>query len=298
MPIARANRRTLHAPIRRRAPALMTRRRMRFRAPMIVERLTTARRAICSIPIASSATFRSSIRASTEAARLARQRRDDAEAAGGDRSAGPFLRIRELQHPPRRPHARGALDRRLRGGARESPPLPEGADRQGHHLRARRDGGINLVAQSWGRRNVREGDEIVVSHLEHHANIVPWQMLCAEKGARLRVAPVDDRGQIILDEYEKLLGPKTRIVAVTQVSNALGTVTPVHEIIASGASPRRLRARRRRAVGFAYAGRRAVDRLRLLRLLRPQGVRSDRHRRRLRQGRRARTCRRGRAAAI
>jgi cysteine desulfurase/selenocysteine lyase len=92
--------------------------------------------------------------------------------------------------------------------------------------------GVNLVAQSWGRRNVREGDEIVVSHLEHHANIVPWQMLCAEKGAKLRVAPVDDRGALILDEYEKLLGPKTRIVAVSQVSNALGTVTPVQEITA------------------------------------------------------------------
>ncbi|RTL86159.1 MAG: SufS family cysteine desulfurase [Hyphomicrobiales bacterium] len=90
--------------------------------------------------------------------------------------------------------------------------------------------GINLVAQAWGRRHVREGDEIVVSHLEHHANIVPWQMLCAEKGARLRVAPVDDRGQIILEDYEKLLNPRTRIVAVTQVSNALGTVTPVREI--------------------------------------------------------------------
>ena len=71
------------------------------------------------------------------------------------------------------------------------------------------------------------GDEIVVSWLEHHANIVPWQQLCAEKGARLRVAPVDDRGQIILEEYEKLLDPRTRIVAITQVSNALGTVTPV-----------------------------------------------------------------------
>ncbi len=92
--------------------------------------------------------------------------------------------------------------------------------------------GINLVSQAWGRRNVREGDEIVVSHLEHHANIVPWQMLCAEKGARLRVAPVDDRGQIILEEYEKLLNPRTRIVAITQVSNALGTVTPVHDITA------------------------------------------------------------------
>ncbi len=91
--------------------------------------------------------------------------------------------------------------------------------------------GINLIAQSWGRRNVREGDEIVVSHLEHHANIVPWQLLCAEKGAKLKVAPVDDRGEILLDEYEKLLGPKTRLVSFTQVSNALGTVTPAKEMI-------------------------------------------------------------------
>lgn len=92
--------------------------------------------------------------------------------------------------------------------------------------------GINLVAQAWGRRNIGKDDEIVVSHLEHHANIVPWQMLCLEKGAKLRVAPVDDSGQIILDEYEKLLNPRTRIVAFTQVSNALGTITPVKEMAA------------------------------------------------------------------
>lgn len=92
--------------------------------------------------------------------------------------------------------------------------------------------GINLIAQAWGRRNVQKGDEIVVSWLEHHANIVPWQMLCAEVGARLRVVPVDDRGQIILEEFEKLLNPKTRIVSITQVSNALGTVTPVKEMTA------------------------------------------------------------------
>jgi cysteine desulfurase/selenocysteine lyase len=92
--------------------------------------------------------------------------------------------------------------------------------------------GINLVAQAWGRRNMQKGDEIVISWLEHHANIVPWQMLCAETGARLRVAPVDDRGQIILEEYEKLLSPKTRIVSITQVSNALGTVAPVREMTA------------------------------------------------------------------
>ena len=90
---------------------------------------------------------------------------------------------------------------------------------------------INLVAQSWGRRNIQKDDEIVITWLEHHANIVPWQMLCAEKGARLRVAPVDDSGQVLLDEYEKLLGPKTRLVSITQVSNALGTVVPVKEMV-------------------------------------------------------------------
>jgi cysteine desulfurase / selenocysteine lyase len=91
--------------------------------------------------------------------------------------------------------------------------------------------GINLVAQSWGRQNLHKDDEIVITWLEHHANIVPWQMLCSEKEARLRVAPVDDSGQVILEEYEKLLGPRTRLVAVSQVSNALGTVTPVNEMV-------------------------------------------------------------------
>lgn len=92
---------------------------------------------------------------------------------------------------------------------------------------------INLVAQSWGRQNIGSGDEIVITWLEHHANIVPWQQLAAEKGARLRVAPVDDSGQIILAEYEKLLGPRTKLVAITQVSNALGTITPVAAMVAA-----------------------------------------------------------------
>jgi cysteine desulfurase/selenocysteine lyase len=91
--------------------------------------------------------------------------------------------------------------------------------------------GINLVAQSWGWQNIQKDDEIVITWLEHHANIVPWQMLCSEKGARLRVAPVDATGQILLDEYEKLLGPKTRLVALPQVSNALGVVPPAAEMI-------------------------------------------------------------------
>ncbi len=91
---------------------------------------------------------------------------------------------------------------------------------------------INLVAQAWGRRNVRQGDEIIITWLEHHANIVPWQMLCADTGAVLRVAPVDDSGQVILEEYTKLLSPKTRLVSFPQVSNALGTVTPAQEMVA------------------------------------------------------------------
>ena len=90
--------------------------------------------------------------------------------------------------------------------------------------------GINLVAKSWGARNINAGDEIVITHLEHHANIVPWQQLCADKGATLRVAPVDDRGDVILEAYEKLLGPKTKLVALPQVSNALGTITPAREM--------------------------------------------------------------------
>jgi cysteine desulfurase/selenocysteine lyase len=90
---------------------------------------------------------------------------------------------------------------------------------------------INLVAQSWGRQYIGKNDEIIISHLEHHANIVPWQQLCALTGAKLRVIPVDDDGQIILSEYEKLLTPRTRLVSVTQVSNALGTITPVKRMI-------------------------------------------------------------------
>jgi cysteine desulfurase / selenocysteine lyase len=90
---------------------------------------------------------------------------------------------------------------------------------------------INLVAQSWGRRFIGKDDEIVISWIEHHANIVPWQMLAQEKGARLRVIPVDDDGQILLNEYERLLNSKTKLVSFTQVSNALGTITPVNTMV-------------------------------------------------------------------
>jgi cysteine desulfurase/selenocysteine lyase len=90
---------------------------------------------------------------------------------------------------------------------------------------------INLVAATYGAKHVGEGDEIVITHLEHHANIVPWQQLALAKGAKLRVAPVDDRGVVLLEEYGKLLNGRTKIVAFTQVANAIGTVTPAKEMV-------------------------------------------------------------------
>ncbi len=90
---------------------------------------------------------------------------------------------------------------------------------------------INLVAQTYGRTRVRAGDEIVITVMEHHSNIVPWQMLCEEKGAMLRVAPMDDDGTLRVDELERLIGPRTKLVALGHVSNALGTIHPVHRII-------------------------------------------------------------------
>ena len=92
--------------------------------------------------------------------------------------------------------------------------------------------GVNLVMHGYGRKFVKEGDEIVISAMEHHANIVPWQMLCEEKGARLKVIPMSDAGELLLDEYEALLNERTKLVAVMHVSNALGTVNPVKEIVA------------------------------------------------------------------
>src|SRR5262247_938343 len=93
--------------------------------------------------------------------------------------------------------------------------------------------GINLVMHGYGRKFIGAGDEIIISAMEHHANIVPWQMLCEEKGAKLRVIPMDDAGELLLDEYEGLLNERTKLVAVTHVSNALGTVNPVKEMIDS-----------------------------------------------------------------
>ena len=91
--------------------------------------------------------------------------------------------------------------------------------------------GINLIAQTLGRTRVRAGDEVLITAMEHHSNIVPWQILCEEKGAMLRVAPINDAGELILDEFARLLGPRTKIIAVAHISNALGTVNPLAKII-------------------------------------------------------------------
>jgi cysteine desulfurase/selenocysteine lyase len=90
--------------------------------------------------------------------------------------------------------------------------------------------GINLVAQSWGRRNVGPGDEVLVTEMEHHSNLVPWQLLCEERGATLRWVPIDDRGELRMEEFDRLLSGRTRLVAVAHVSNALGTINPTAEI--------------------------------------------------------------------
>ncbi len=91
--------------------------------------------------------------------------------------------------------------------------------------------GINLVARTFADARLSSGDEVVISAMEHHSNIVPWQMVCAAKGARLRVAPIDDRGELIVGEFERLISPRTKLVAMTHMSNALGTITPVDEIV-------------------------------------------------------------------
>ena len=92
--------------------------------------------------------------------------------------------------------------------------------------------GVNLIMYGYGRKFVNSGDEIIISAMEHHANIVPWQMLCEEKGARLRVIPMNDAGELLIDEYEGLLNERTKLVGVTHVSNALGTVNPIKQMIA------------------------------------------------------------------
>ncbi|MCL4278645.1 MAG: aminotransferase class V-fold PLP-dependent enzyme, partial [Ignavibacteriaceae bacterium] len=90
---------------------------------------------------------------------------------------------------------------------------------------------INLVASSYGRKNIKEGDEIIISHMEHHSNIVPWQLLCIEKNAKLRVIPINDDGSLIYDEFEKMVNERTKFISIVYVSNSLGTINPIRKII-------------------------------------------------------------------
>ena len=158
--------------------------------------------------------------------------------------------------------------------------------------------GINLVAQTYGRKFLQPGDEIVLSTLEHHANIVPWQMIAKEKGAVLRVIPVTDRGEVMLEQYQALLGPRTRIVSLSHASNALGTVLPVAEMTQMA---KRYNARvliDGGAVDRPYAGERAAVRIATFSSF--PGTRFSRPRASARFTPRKscwKSCRRGRAAA-
>ncbi len=143
---------------------------------------------------------------------------------------------------------------------------------------------INLVAATFGRQNVGAGDEILITAMEHHSNIVPWQLLCEEKGARLEVAPMNERGELLLDELGRRLSKRTKLLAIPHVSNALGTLNPVGEIV---------RMAHAQGIPVLVDGAQAAPRLpvdvraldcRLLRPLRAQDVRALRHRRALRQG--------------
>ena len=142
---------------------------------------------------------------------------------------------------------------------------------------------INLVADSFGAMQIGEGDEIVLSIMEHHSNIVPWHFHRERHGAVLKWAPIADTGELLFEEFERLLTPRTKLVAITHMSNVLGTLVPVKEIIRAGARPRHPGAGRRQPGGRAHDRRRARSRLRLLRLHRPQDLRALRHRRALRQ---------------
>ena len=138
---------------------------------------------------------------------------------------------------------------------------------------------INLVAYTFARERIKPGDEIVLSIMEHHSNIVPWHFLRERQGAVIKWAPVDEEGNFLLDEFEKLLTPRTKMVAMTHMSNVLGTIVPVKEVVKLAHAPRHSGAGRRQPGGGASRGRRAGHRLRLLRLHRPQALRPDRHRR-------------------
>ena len=222
-----------------------------------------------------------------QAAGLPRQRRHHAEAAGRPRRAAPLLRARQRQRPPRPSTCSASGPPQEYEEARvKVQRLP-----QRRRRRARSSSSAAPPRRSTSSprptagSNVRAGDEVIITAMEHHSNIVPWQMLCEEKGAMLaRRARSTTPASCCWTSTRSCSTPRTRLVAVVHVSNALGTINPVKRIIELAHAPRRAGAGRRRPGGAAPAGRRAGAGLRLLRLLRPQAVRPDRHRRAVRQG--------------
>ena len=200
-----------------------------------------------------------------------------------------LLHGHQRQRASRRPRAERPRDRRLRRArARRSARSSTPPSVQEIVFTRNATESINLVAYAFVRPTLAPGDEVLITAMEHHSNIVPWQLICEERGAHLRVAPIDDRGALILEELDRLIGPRTKIVSIAHMSNALGTINPVEEIVGAGARARRAGPHRRLAGRVPHAGRRAGDRLRFLRRHRAQAVRPDRHRRAGRQGRAAR----------
>jgi len=143
--------------------------------------------------------------------------------------------------------------------------------------------GLNLVSSTFGRMAAEEGDEILLTEMEHHSNIVPWQMLAEQVGASIEVLPVTDRGELRMDLLPEMLTDDTALVAISHVSNTLGTINPMADVIDAAHADGGARRRGRGAVGPAHAGRRAGARRRLLRVLGTQGVRPHGHRRSVRE---------------
>ncbi len=219
-----------------------------------------------------------------QAAGLSRQRRLGAKAERGARAhdAGLYERIRQRASRPAL--SRQCRDRSLSRAAATSVAKFLNARRNEEIVFTRNaTEAINLVASSWGEPNIKAGDEIVLSIMEHHSNIVPWHFLRERHGAVIKWADVDDDGNFLIEEFEKLLSPRTKLVAITQMSNALGTIVPVKDVVKHRACPRHSGAGRRQPGRGSHGHRRAGHRLRLLCLHRPQALWADRHRRALRQ---------------
>ena len=167
-----------------------------------------------------------------EAVDLAGQCSHDTETAGRNRRHVQILQPGLLQHPSGCTHLGSTFDRFVRRRTRKVRRFIGAADAKEIVFARGTTEAINLLAQTYGRAHVGHGDEILLTAMEHHANIVPWQMLAERTGATLRVGPINDAGELLLEEFAALLGPYTKLVAITQVSNALGTVNPVKQIIA------------------------------------------------------------------